>query len=143
MKINTTLILFFTIFLVQISSGQNELKIEKSENSRLIEVLNNSKLIAENSEGHLSVKIYIIENVSGSSGFEEGHEVSTNLLVAVSEFDEDPNQNLFEFGPLYNPNFIQWSRINDYEREFEVEHGTYDARKMVTLKVNIIELKLN
>ncbi len=142
MKIKTILILFLTIFLVQISCGQNKLKIEKSENSRLIEVLNNSKLIGQNSEGHLSVKIYIIDNGSGSSRFEEGHEVSHNLLIAVSEFDEGPNQNLFEFGPLYNPKFIEWTRMNEYEREFEVEYGTYDAPKIVTLKVNINELKL-
>ena len=138
----TTLILIFTIFLVQISCGQNKLKIQKSENSRLIKVLNNSKLIGENNEGHLSVKIYIIDNGSGSSGFEEGHEVSANLLIAVSEFDEDPNQNLFEFGPLHNPKFIEWTRVNEYEREFEVEHGTYDARNILKLKVNVNELKI-
>ena len=47
MKIKSTLILVLIICLTQISFGQNKLKIEKSENSRLTKVLNNSELIGE------------------------------------------------------------------------------------------------
>ena len=109
MKIKSTLILIFTICLAQTSCGQNKLKIVKSENLRLIKVLNNSELLRENSEENLSVRIYKIDNGSGSAGIEEGHEVSHNLLIAVSEFDEQPKQNLFEIGPFYNPKFIKWT----------------------------------
>ncbi len=141
MKIKSTLFIIFTICFVQISCGQNKLKIEKSKNSRLIKVLNNSELIGENRENYLSVRIYTIDNGSGSAGF-ESCEVTHNLLIAVSEFDEEPNQNLFEIGPFYNPKFIKWTKIKEYEREFEVEYGIYDNRKTVKLKVNINELKL-
>ena len=127
--------------MTQISFGQNKLKIEKSENSRLTKVLNNSELIGENRENYLSVKIYTIDNGTGSAGF-ESCEVSHNLLIAISEFDEEPNQNLFEIGPFYNPKFIKWTEIKEYEREFEVEFGIYNNRKTVRLKVNINELKL-
>ncbi|MBN4082971.1 hypothetical protein JYT50_01150 [bacterium AH-315-A23] len=141
MKIKSTLFIIFTICFVQISCGQGKLKIEKSENSRLIKVLNNSELIGENRENYLSVRIYIIDNGRGSAGF-ESCEVSYNLLISVSEFDEEPNQNLFEIGPFYNPKFIKWTKIKEYEREFEVEYGIYNNRKTVKLKVNINELKL-
>ncbi|OZV70119.1 hypothetical protein [Winogradskyella aurantia] len=141
MKIKSTLILVLIICLTQISFGQNKLKIEKSENSRLTKVLNNSELIGENRENYLSVKIYTIDNGTGSAGL-ESCEVSHNLLIAVSEFDEEPNQNLFEIGPFYNPKFIKWTEIKEYEREFEVEFGIYNNRKTVRLKVNINELKL-
>ena len=141
MKIKSTLILVLIICLTQISFGQNKLKIEKSENSRLTKVLNNSELIGENRENYLSVKIYTIDNGTGSAGF-ESCEVSHNLLIAISEFDEEPNQNLFEIGPFYNPKFIKWTEIKEYEREFEVEFGIYNNRKTVRLKVNINELKL-
>ncbi len=127
--------------MTHISFGQNKLKIEKSENSRLTKVLNNSELIGENRENYLSVKIYTIDNGTGSAGF-ESCEVSHNLLIAISEFDEEPNQNLFEIGPFYNPKFIKWTEIKEYEREFEVEFGIYNNRKTVRLKVNINELKL-
>ena len=141
MKIKSTLILVLIICLTQISFGQNKLKIEKSENSRLTKVLNNSELIGENRENYLSVKIYTIDNGTGSAGF-ESCEISHNLLIAISEFDEEPNQNLFEIGPFYNPKFIKWTEIKEYEREFEVEFGIYNNRKTVRLKVNINELKL-
>ena len=141
MKIKSTLILVLIICLTQISFGQNKLKIEKSENSRLTKVLNNSELIGENRENYLSVKIYTIDNGTGSAGLESS-EVSHNLLIAVSEFDEEPNQNLFEIGPFYNPKFIKWTEIKEYEREFEVEFGIYNNRKTVRLKVNINKLKL-
>jgi hypothetical protein len=100
MKIKSTFLLIFTICFIQVTFGQNELKIEKSENAKLIKVLNNSELIGENRENYLSVRIYKIDNGSGSAGIPEGHEVSHNLLIAVSEFDEKPNQNIFEIGPL-------------------------------------------
>jgi hypothetical protein len=141
MKVKSTLTIILIIFLTQISFGQNKLKIEKSENSRLTKVLNNSELIGENRENYLSVKIYTIDNGTGSAGF-ESCEVSHNLLIAISEFDEEPNQNLFEIGPFYNPKFIKWTEIKEYEREFEVEFGIYNNRKTVRLKVNINELKL-
>ena len=140
MRIKSTLILIFTICLFQISSGQNKLKIEESENSMLIKVLNNSELIGENSRNYLSVRIYKIDNGSGSAGF-PSCEVSHNLLIAISEFDEEPNQNLFEIGPFYNPKFVKWNGEKESQKEFEIEYGAYDMRKSVKLKVNIHELK--
>jgi len=138
---NSTLIILFTICLVQISCGQDKLKIENSENSRLIKVLNNSELIGENRVNYLSVRIYRIDNESGSAGFLSS-EVSHNLLIAVSEFDEEPNQSLFEIGPFYNPKFLKWTGEKEYEKEFEIEYGAYDNRKYVKLKVTINELKM-
>jgi len=123
------------------SFGQNKLKILKYENSQLIKILNNSKLIGEDSDNWLSVRIYTINNGTGSAGF-ESCEVSHNLLIAVSEFDEEPNQSLFEIGPFYNPKFVKWNVKKEYEKEFEVEYGVYNNRKTIKLKVNINELKL-
>ena len=142
MNINSTLIIILTICSIQISFGQNELKIAKSKNDRLIKVLNNSELIGENRENYLSVRIYKIDNGSGSAGIPEGHEVSHNLLIAVSEFDEEPNQNLFEIGPFYNPKFMKWTDKEEYEKIFEIEYGIYNNRKTVKLKININELTL-
>ena len=142
MKIKSTLVIIFTICLVQISYGQDKLKIEKSENSRLIKVLNNSELIGGNRENNLCVRIYKIDNGSGSAGIPEGHEVSHNLLIAVSEYDEQPLQNLFEIGPFYNPKFIKWTGLKESHKEFEIEYGAYSNGKSIKLKVNINELKI-
>jgi hypothetical protein len=141
MNIKSTFISIFIICFIQISFGQDELKIEKSENPRLIKILNNSELIGDNRENYLSVRIYKIDNGTGSAGL-ESYEVSHNLLIAVSEFDEEPNQNLFEIGPFYNPEFIKWTDIKEYEREFTIEYGIYDQRKTIKMKININELIL-
>jgi len=141
MRIKSTLIIILTICFIQISFAQNELKVDKSENSRLIKVLNSSELIGENRENYLSVRIYKIDNGSASAGFPSS-EVSHNLLIAVSEFDEEPNQSLFEIGPFYNPKFIKWTEKEEYEKEFTVEYGIYDNRKTIKLKININELKM-
>ena len=141
MDIKSTVILVLTICLIQLSFGQNELKIIKSENSQLIKVLNNSNLIGENGENYLSVRIYKIDNGTGSAGFESS-EVSHNLLIAVSEFDEEPNKSLFEIGAFYNPKLIKWNGETKYENQFEIEYGIYNNRKTVKLKININELKM-
>lgn len=140
MKIKSTLMFILSICFVNLSCGQEKVKIIKSDNNRLIKVLNNSELIGENRENNLSVRIYKIDNGSGSAGIEEGHEVSHNLLIAVSEFDEQPNQNLFEIGPFYNPKFVKMTVNEDYQKEFDIEYGAFGNRKSVKLKVNINEL---
>lgn len=142
MTLKSTLLLIFSFGLLQLTFGQEKMKIKKSENGRLIKALNNARLIGENRENFLSVRIYKIDNGSGSAEFEEGHEVSHNLLIAVSEFDEEPNQSLFEVGPLINPVFVEWIEIKEYERRFEIEYGIHNSRETRKLKVNINELKL-
>ena len=141
MKIKSTLILLFSICFVNLSCGQEKVKIIKSDNTRLIKVLNNSELIGENRENYLSVRIYKIDNGSGSAGFESS-EVSHNLLIAVSEFDEEPNQNLFEIGPFYYPKFVKRNGEKEYQKEFEVEYGVLEERMTFTLTININELKI-
>ena len=57
----------------------------------------------------------------------------------VSEFDANPNQGVFEIGP-----FINWTELQEYEKEFEVEieYGVYDKRESLKLGININELKI-
>lgn len=141
MKIRIIFFLLLSICFVTNSCGQNELKIEHSENDRLIKALNSSNQIAENREKWISVRIYTLDNGSTSAGFESG-EVSHNLMIAVSEFDENPNQNVFEIGPFINPKFVNWTILQDYEKEFEVEYGIYDKRERLKLGININELKI-
>ena len=141
MKINLVLLFLFTICVVTASFAQNEVKISKLDNLRLIKVLNSSELIAENIKQGLSVKVYRVNNGTGSAGFPNS-EVSHNILIAVSEMDEEPDQNLFEIGPFYNPEFIKWTGGKESQKEFEIEYGVYQSRKSIKLKINIDELKL-
>jgi hypothetical protein len=69
-------------------------------------------------------------------------EVSYNLLVAISAIDEDPEQNLFEIGPFYNPKFISWHVAQENEKEFTIEYGPYDKRQSLRLGVNLQSLRI-
>jgi hypothetical protein len=141
MKIKLSVIITLLALLTNVTYGQDNLKIERSQNTLLIEVLNNSELISENNEIWLSVRVYQISNGAGSAGFNSG-EVSHNILIAVSEFDIAPKQNLFEIGPFFNPKFINWYGKTEYEKEFEIEYGIYDDRKTIRLKININEMTI-
>ena len=141
MKIKSTFTLLFIFCFLQIICGQDNLKIQKFDNNRMIQVLNNSILIEENKENYLSVRIYTVNNASGSAGF-ESCEVSHNLLVAISELDEAPNQSVFEIGSFISPKFIAWTSIKKHEREFTIEHGVFDNRKTIKLKTNLKQLIL-
>ncbi len=137
------ILLFLTLCSFELVNGQiYELKINKSKNSKLVKVLNNGVLIGKTNANYLLVKIYKVDNGSGSAKLEEGHERSFNLLVAISEYDEYPKQNVFEVGPFYNPEFVEWTEIKKYEREFTIKHGGVDNRVITKLRINIESLKL-
>ena len=142
MRILNIILFCAFLFLLNACFAQQELVIENSQNAELIEALNSARLIADNSEAHLLVRIYSLDNGSGSAGIPEGHEVSHNLLVAISAFDEDPEQNLFEIGPFYNPKFISWQVDQTYEKEFVIEYGPYDQRQTLRMGVNLQRLRI-
>jgi hypothetical protein len=141
MNLKSTFILLFSLCCANLSCGQEEVKIIKSDNSRLIKVLNNSELIGEDKANLLSVRIYKIDNGTGSAGYASS-EVSHNLLIAVSEIDEEPKQNLFEIGPFYNPKFVKLVKNIESQKEIEIEFGAFDNRQILKFSVNINELKM-
>lgn len=140
-KILQILILLICLSSINDIIGQQKFKIKTVKNDRLTKVLNNSQLIGENRENWVSVRIYKLDNGSGSAD-NESCGVTFNLLIAVSGFDENPEQNLFEIGPFYNPDFQKWTELKDYEKTFEINYGGFDERKTIKLKVNLKELKL-
>ncbi|MEZ2414527.1 hypothetical protein ACA086_06135 [Muriicola sp. E247] len=117
------------------------MNIRKSENLQLIKALNSAKLIGENKESYLSVRVYSLDNGSISAGFDTS-EVSHNLIIAVSGFDENPDQNAFEIGPFINPKFVQWNELQKYKKGFEIEYGIFEKRERLRLEISLKELKI-
>ena len=135
--------LIFGLFLIIITSsfGQTAYEISSSSNDDLIKLLNNLKLISENNEDYLSVRIYKSPNPEGSAP-DSCCEISHDLYVAVSAIDEAPEQNLFILSSLYNPEFIKWSKKEKYNRSFQIEYGAADKRKIINLNVDLKELNI-
>ena len=139
MRSKLILVLIFAISTFGIA--QKDLTIKKVDDNRLVKVLNSSSLIAKNSEGFVSVKIFKVDNGSASAGFPNS-EVSHDLLIAISAFDENPEQNLFEVGPFYNPKFKAWTEKNEYDKEFEIQHGPNNDPTKIKFLINLKELRI-
>lgn len=132
-----SVVLFFSACLLH---GQNEIKIKKSEDLNLVKVLNKAEFVSKFTDEYLSVKVYQIDNGTGSAGFPSS-EVSHSYLIAVSEFDETPNHSLFEIGPFYYSSTINWNGKGTTAKEFEIEYGALKDRKVAEFVVSIQELK--
>ena len=139
MRISKSIFFFFLLILVNSCFAQKELDIQTSDNAELIKALNSARLIADNREPNISVRIYKLDNGTGSAG-SPSSEVSYNLLVAISAFDQEPEQNLFEIGPFYNPKFVSWQVHQKYEKEFVLEYGPYNERESLRVGVNLQSL---
>ena len=135
-------IFILALFLIPCYSfAQYGLDIETSENTELIKILNSVHKIGENVDANLSVRIYKLDNGTASAGFPSS-EVSYNLLVAISAFDEEPEQRLFQIGPFLNPKVVSWQIDRENEKTFVVEYGHYDRRKSVRLGISLQRLRI-
>lgn len=139
--IQKNLLLLVVFFLINVRlSAQNDLEINRVKSARLVEIFNNVEFFQRGRTKDYIIRLYKLHNGSGSAGYRSG-EVSYNLFVAISEFDEAPDQNLFEIGPFYNPVFKEWK---DGEKEgiFIIEYGPADDRSTVALSVDIYTLRI-
>jgi hypothetical protein len=71
-----------------------------------IELFNSIEFLAEKKFDTLIVRILGIDNESGSAGFPTG-EVTTIIYIAVSEYGEAPDHNLFKLSPLFVPQVLK------------------------------------
>ena len=99
---------FIYIFLVYCSilSAQEELIFKQITDDKQVKLFNRIELLAQKNFDTLAVRIHAIDNESGSAGF-PNCEVSTNIYIAISGFDEFPDQNLFILSSLYSPKILR------------------------------------
>jgi hypothetical protein len=97
------LLLLFILFsfLVVFSANAQQLPVQKVNNTSLSYVLNNIRSTHTAETAGISVNVYVVSNKSGSAKQPETHEVTDNIYIAVSEFDEQPKQSLFVIKNLY------------------------------------------
>lgn len=135
------LFLLTCFFLINFSlRAQNDLEVRQVRSSKLVELLNNVEFIQRGRTEHYIIRLYKLHNGAGSAGFRNG-EVSHNLYVAISEFDETPDQNLFEIGPFLNPTFLKWEEDKD-RGIFHLEFGPANKRSIIKLAVDIQNLAI-
>ena len=119
-----------------------DIKISKINDVNLVKFANNSKMIANTQAARdISVRIFLLGNEPGSAGNENG-EVTHDFIIAVSEFDEYPKQNLFVISSFYNPSFVEWSDIERSSICAKAEYGPYNDKKTIKFRISIDEIKV-
>ena len=124
------------------NAQKDQIIINEFENDKLIKALNNAEKLSENREKYLSVKIYRLDNGSGS-GNSPTCEVSHNLLIATSGSGEAPEQHLFEISEFINPVFIKWENVSEYQKSFIIEYSSKEKRIRKQFEVRLDSLKFN
>ncbi|TKG97028.1 DUF1311 domain-containing protein [Puteibacter caeruleilacunae] len=115
---------------------EEEVAVEKIEDHEIVGLLNSVEVLKEFETSELIVKIMAVGSYSGSAGFPNG-EVVQDLLVAVSEFDEVPKQNLFRISEIYNPELVAIDMTDESKPIIEI---TYGQRNRIKYQLSINEL---
>lgn len=95
--------LCFSVLLFSQSVHAQKPSVQKLNNANLSHVLNNIRSMHTAETADIFVSVYAVSNKSGSAKQPETHEVTDNIYIAVSEFDEQPKQSLFVIKNLYAP----------------------------------------
>lgn len=119
--------------------NENDISIERIENFEIQELLNGIEILKEFKTAELSVRIMALGNLSGSARF-ANDEITHDLFIAVSEFDELPKQNLFRISELYNPKFESIEPLEDTKLMIEISFGKLGEREKVKYELTIDEL---
>lgn len=138
-KIQLSFLIFLTA--IQMGCGQ-EINIKIISDVDMVKFANESHIIAEKrTEYFASIRIITLGNLPGSAGYSNG-EITKNIFVAVSEYDELPVQNLFCISEFYNPKFVRWENEKEKAIEFIISYGPADQSRLQRFEISIDNVKL-
>jgi hypothetical protein len=78
----------------------------------------------------------IVSNGSGSANIPQGDEASDNIMVSVSEYDEEPANKVFTVGPFLAPKLIFEGVKHPGSYTVTIEHGEAGKRQRSVLVVH-------
>nr|WKN35224.1 hypothetical protein K4G66_22865 [Tunicatimonas sp. TK19036] len=136
MKYSLSLMLLLSFTLAY---GQ-DIEINKVEEYDLVYLINGIKELSNEQTDDLSLRMFSIANLPGSAGNASG-EVTHDLLIAVSEYDEAPNQSLFRISSFYNPKIMEW-KMDNPEPIVVIEYGPYNDRKAIEIQIGLQKIAL-
>lgn len=102
-------ILFFNILCL---NAQQPL-VQKVKAADITYVLNNIRSTYKAQTSGFVVNLFEVSNKSGSAQQNEADEVTDNLYIAISEFDEKPQQFLFVIKDVYAPSEIKMTKQSE------------------------------
>jgi len=113
--------------------------IENVEDFDLVRLMNGVTLKSEARTDQLSARILFLADLPGSAGFNSG-ETTTSIYVAVSGYDELPDQNLFLLKSFYNPIIKEFKSKSSSAFNLMIEYGPSKNRMIKTFLVTLNEI---
>ncbi|PCJ90962.1 MAG: hypothetical protein COA50_16840 [Flavobacteriaceae bacterium] len=113
---------FTILFIFCIKVEAQHKKMEKIKDYNVARLLNNLEIISELQTNEFKIRIMKVANVSGSAGTQSS-EVTHDIYIAVSEFDELATQNLYLVKKIHNPRDLIWLS-KDSIPEFRINYAS-------------------
>ncbi len=117
-------ILLFTVLSLSLNAQQP--LVQKVKAADITYVLNNIRSTHKAQTSQFIVNLFEVSNKSGSARQNESDEVTDHLYIAISEFDEKPQQLLFVIKDVYAPSEIKMIKQSEQAIQlsfFYVEKG--------------------
>lgn len=133
MKYVFTILIFFTTFTPVVAAEKN---LPEIGNAQLVHLLNDFELIAEKKEPPLTIRIIRVRDHGECDGRPSTCPKEV-LYLAVSTFDEAPDQKLYKLPKAYGWKFIEWKYFPKQEDPkqfliFEVEEKVISKNPKIT-----------
>lgn len=114
--------------------------IEQVEEYDIVRLLNELTFINSYRTDELSIKIMSSPNLPGSAGFNSG-EVTTNIWIAVSEYDELPEQKLYRVNNLYAPEPMSFDGENPKQVKLTIQHIVGETKEKIRLQFSMAKIE--
>jgi len=110
--------IFFSIFsltIFSVSLHAQQPAVQKVKDQSIAYVLNNIRATYQAKTSNFVVNLFEVSNESGSASAQQNEtdEVTDNLYIAISEFDEKPQQFLFVIKDIYAPSDIKLTKQSE------------------------------
>ncbi len=128
----------FILIFISFVIAQPKLTYKEITKEEQIRLFNNIEIFAQKDFESYRVRILGLDHESGSAG-KSNCEVLTTIYIAISEYDEKPEQKLFKIDSLYSPKILKILK----EKSTPIIYLSYlPTEGLQYLKIKVVNNKL-
>jgi hypothetical protein len=133
--------IILAFILIFLSPQQKKMvSYSKIESPELVRLLNNIKILTEFRCADMHFRVLELTNKSGSAG-KNNCEVTSNIYITVSEYDEYPEQNAFKLSSLYGPMIEKVDSLNNLPTIY-MSYVPDSVRVTLAIKCSLSKLEI-
>jgi len=136
-------VLFLLVLAGSLGAIAQKLSYSAVKNRDLIYVLNNiEKTTSYANDRDLHIRVYNVADPTGSAHVQGDDEITNSLYIAVSEYDESPEQHVYRLSSVYNPKFVNWVK-SAAGAKLVINYGPDNKRRTATITISLRKLVIN